>query len=230
MKGLGAAMAATIVIPIATGLDKAFKAWTEHSAQGAGRDFASKFFASMGGSGDAKKKFTDPIVTAYTQLNKDLSQATTKGTSPAVGAVKHGRGPNLAGDLFAHPKEQEQKIKQDYYDLAVATGKATVDGLHSVKAPSQYTLINDFELQLKKLPAQSKSQAAFMMLEYAHSLEKEGKLPKSAMKNILQDMEATVPGFTGFLKKQGIIGAHSFGAALNFREAKRPISRTPSGT
>ena len=217
MQGLGILGMAAFVAPIGFALTKALAGWINKDATKQGRDFADKITGPLGDrvGQHTKKQLTDSA-NAMLQLREDIRK-----TSP-----KNVAGGEIAPGFTLMGKEVQQdpaalaRLQKDYFNVGWTTGKATVEGLSKAKFLTQPTLISDFQMQLNKIPPQSRVAAAQSMLQFAQGLVSKGKLPADEFRGIVEVLQSRYPELDRFLHTHGLETARDFGNLMKFDAAK----------
>lgn len=115
------------------------------------------------------------------------------------------------------------------------TGSAFIEGMKKVKVPSEFAFQGQMMKALSEVPknvqaagpkavAIWRDQAAKEMLSYATSLEKNGKLPKGAVDNIIASLETKFgPKFQQSLQRSGISTERVIAQHMKFDQARKNL-------
>lgn len=215
---LGDVGLALLAAPLGLALGSVVSKWIRDDALSEGRAWADKFTAPLPDA--VRKSFRDPLAETRTRIPQD--QLRTSRDQVRGAGVRVGKQINLTAPSSADLKQ----VQRDYFNEGWEAGKATISGLQSVHMTSAPIVISDFMMQLRKLPARARPEAARVMIQFAEGLEQQGKLPKRSVDGIIASLEQSIPGLGRYLYSQGLTTDRDFARALKFTAATSQLRQT----
>jgi hypothetical protein len=117
--------------------------------------------------------------------------------------------------------EEIRKQRAAANRLGVNMGKAMEEGFAHYRFQNVDVMLADFTHRMSKLPLRSKQVASESMIEFARTLEKDGRLPKGATDDLIHKLEASYPGLKDFLARTGHESMKALAQTINTNDVQR---------
>lgn len=184
-----------------------------------GKDYTAKIAeqATKGLGGNAHDSLQKRIADDMRNAQQHADASTNVHTRGSRG---RGAGSPTTPTVTPNPEERAKTIAAQTKlgaDMAQALGQ----GFRRFKFGDLNVMLDEFSHRMNKMPLLSKEVAAKSMVDFAHELETQGRLPKGATAELIRQLEVYYPPLKAYLAQQGRDSVKALALSLRSDEVQR---------